>query len=442
MKSVGCPSIAVSASEKSEDGADRVVRPHSSAISSPVHALRFASLNDPPPDDSALRSPSTAHWLHVPSSPLYALDEPWPYSPRFFPYQAMHQGCERPIAFPHLSRPFALAPDVFSPSSPTTSDSGESGSGSSSDHHVPDAPRPARRSLRTRWAMWVGNLPLDVTHKELRTFFTMGPSKKSAHGRDSDHRRLADDLNGVVSVFPITRSGCAFVNYATPTALEQALARFNGAHFRNDLTKPLVCRTPEEEGNGLHPTTLSVASSATSSHRALADHFPKRFFVMKSLTQGDLILSVKTGLWATQRHNEFFLDQAFKTAKEVYLIFSANKSGVFFGYARMISVPRSDPSHVESPANDCRDQVGMSPRSSSMAPGVWSKSTSDGASHWGKEFGVQWVCTRALPFAYTEQVLNPWNRNRRVQVSRDGTELHPAVGQELLRIWGELAVEQ
>ncbi|CAK5283871.1 unnamed protein product [Mycena citricolor] len=423
MKSVGCPSIAVTASEKSEDDVDRVVRLHSSATSSPVHALKFASLNDPPPDDSALRSPSTAHWLHVPSSPLYALDEPWPYSPRFFPYQAMHQGCERPIAFPHLSRPFALAPDVFSPSSPTTSDSGESGSGSSSDHHVPDAPPRAAAVPAHEMGHVVGNLPLDVTHKELRTFFTMGPSKKSAHGRDSDHRRLADDLNGVVSLFP-------------SRARAVRAGAVNGAHFRNDLTKPLVCRTPEEEGNGLHPTTLSVASSATSSHRALADHFPKRFF------RHEVPHTASNGLWATQRHNEFFLDQAFKTAKEVYLIFSANKSGVFFGYARMISVPRSDPSHVESPANDCRDQVGMSPRSSSMAPGVWSKSTSDGASHWGKEFGVQWVCTRALPFAYTEQVLNPWNRNRRVQVSRDGTELHPAVGQELLRIWDELAVEQ
>jgi hypothetical protein len=51
-----------------------------------------------------------------------------------------------------------------------------------------------------------------------------------------------------------------------------------------------------------------------------------------------LDLSVKTGLWATQTHNEGVLDQAFRTSKEVYLIFSVNKSGEFFGYAKSVAV--------------------------------------------------------------------------------------------------------
>ena len=50
--------------------------------------------------------------------------------------------------------------------------------------------------------------------------------------------------------------------------------------------------------------------------------------------QFDLDLSVDKGLWATQRHNEGILDQAFRTSKEVYLIFSVNKSGEFYGYAK------------------------------------------------------------------------------------------------------------
>lgn len=41
-------------------------------------------------------------------------------------------------------------------------------------------------------------------------------------------------------------------------------------------------------------------------------------------------------LWATQRHNEGILDQAFRTSKEVYLIFSVNKSGEFYGYAKYV----------------------------------------------------------------------------------------------------------
>lgn len=43
---------------------------------------------------------------------------------------------------------------------------------------------------------------------------------------------------------------------------------------------------------------------------------------------------MQEGLWATQKHNEVTLDQAYRTSKEVYLIFSVNKSGEFYGYAR------------------------------------------------------------------------------------------------------------
>lgn len=52
------------------------------------------------------------------------------------------------------------------------------------------------------------------------------------------------------------------------------------------------------------------------------------------LMQSDLDLSKENGLWATQKHNEGILDQAFRTSQDVYLIFSVNKSGEFYGYAR------------------------------------------------------------------------------------------------------------
>ena len=45
-------------------------------------------------------------------------------------------------------------------------------------------------------------------------------------------------------------------------------------------------------------------------------------------------LPVERGVWATQKHNEGILDQAYRTAKDVYLIFGVNKSGEFYGYAR------------------------------------------------------------------------------------------------------------
>ncbi|OJT15173.1 hypothetical protein TRAPUB_8277 [Trametes pubescens] len=82
------------------------------------------------------------------------------------------------------------------------------------------------------------------------------------------------------------------------------------------------------------PHSSSSGSYASTNSGILTAYFPKRYFILKSLTQFDLDLSVEKGLWATQRHNEGILDQAFRTSKEVYLIFSVNKSGEFYGYAK------------------------------------------------------------------------------------------------------------
>lgn len=104
-----------------------------------------------------------------------------------------------------------------------------------------------------------------------------------------------------------------------------------------------------------------------------------KYFIVKSLTVEDLEMSVRNGVWATQSHNEAALDKAYKvrhlfllayltatpdftpfrpctlnpgceltttpfqTAEAVYLIFSANKSGEYYGYARMTSPINQDP---------------------------------------------------------------------------------------------------
>ncbi|KAG9014917.1 hypothetical protein FRB90_005107 [Tulasnella sp. 427] len=86
-----------------------------------------------------------------------------------------------------------------------------------------------------------------------------------------------------------------------------------------------------------HSSSASSGSYASTNSSFLARYFPKRYFILKSLSEYDLNLSVDRGVWATQPHNEPILDQAFRTSKEVWLIFGANKSGEFFGYARMMS---------------------------------------------------------------------------------------------------------
>ncbi len=54
---------------------------------------------------------------------------------------------------------------------------------------------------------------------------------------------------------------------------------------------------------------------------------------------------------------------------------------------------------------------------------------------WGTPFKIEWVRVQRLPFYRTRHLRNPWNHDREVKVSRDGTELDPTVGQALLEEW-------
>ena len=54
---------------------------------------------------------------------------------------------------------------------------------------------------------------------------------------------------------------------------------------------------------------------------------------------------------------------------------------------------------------------------------------------WGRPFRVNWIRTERLSFLRTKNLRNPWNHGREVKISRDGTELEPSIGQQLLEEW-------
>lgn len=329
-----------------------------------------------------------------------------------------------------------------------------------------------------------------------------------------------------------------------------------------------------------HRSTNSYASTNSS---FLVRHFPKRVFILKSMTVGELEESVQTGTWRTQRHNEPVLDQAYRTAPEVFLIFGANKTGEFFGYAKMVEpidkeesakraarklpdsipiplesnqyssqsstrtslasshtssvqfaperptvlspsssssiVPMSSPgqltpgidedkmfdaksvtyppkprrsvghtSIVSAPA-DSRPttldpkllrQSGMattiaalrageavaakqlekggsdrkqemddegvlrkdtfpSPESNGLAVDDEEELRVDGEEARGHEFRIEWIRVGPVPFGRTRHLRNPWNTDREVKVSRDGTEVEPNVGSMLMAEWDRTA---
>lgn len=497
---------------------------------------------------------------------------------------------------------------------------------SSSGHGHTQGEKPAvRRSYhpnppahRSEWVMWTGNVPSDTNHDELWKFFNQSSVPDNP------------EPPGVISIFLISRTNCAFINYDSEASLDRAIARFNGQPLRpHDPRCPrLLCRVRRKDddlkagvggqrGQGIHikwikeqksketersehshsdleePGTpssysntnttpsMSVSSDdesgkpplrqkkgsssgsyASTNSSILSRYFPQRYFILKSLTQHDLDISVTKGVWATQKHNEGILDQAYRTSKDVFLIFGVNKSGEFFGYAKMAGPVRqgeqrvswaqrtesssSPPSSLSSVTGRKSDTIpeetqenkddsppyfspgehrlvdesplplsaGASslPRQpfASSAPAelnnqhkkmsiltpplkhsldiqlkqtnfklddtgpikaLKNRSTSDVASDnspvsartthsilqsvveevespekavereegWGDTFRIDWISTNRLPFYRIRHIRNPWNHDREVKVSRDGTELEPSVGQQLIDEWEQLA---
>ncbi|KLT45073.1 hypothetical protein CC85DRAFT_241360 [Cutaneotrichosporon oleaginosum] len=283
---------------------------------------------------------------------------------------------------------------------------------------------PARRS---EWVMWVGNVPSNVSHEELWRFFntTTPPSALS---------NPSEPWRGPSSIFLISRSSCAFVNFSSQADLDRAVPFFHGLSLRpwDPRCPRMVCRVRHKDddlragvgaqrGVGMHRAWVeqqkqaeknlspkapnlelpdhphsqssssnhkSSASFASTNSSFLVHHFPKRYFILKSLTISDLEEAVKTCQWKTQRHNQPILDQAFRTSQEVYLIFGANRSGEFFGYAKMPD--------------------------------------DGGADGLAAPFQLQWVKIAPLSFFRTRHLRNPWNGDREVKVSRDGTEVEPS----------------
>ncbi|KAK9699395.1 hypothetical protein RND81_08G170800 [Saponaria officinalis] len=134
-----------------------------------------------------------------------------------------------------------------------------------------------------------------------------------------------------------------------------------------------------------------------------------RYFIIKSLSYENIQLSVENGIWATQVMNEPTLDEAFNNSRKVILIFSVNASGLFNGYAQMIS------------------SVGQ------RRERLWSQGT--GANKpWGRTFKVKWLRLSNLPFYKTLHLKNPLNEYKPVKISRDCQELSPEVGEALCEL--------
>ena len=186
---------------------------------------------------------------------------------------------------------------------------------------IPSAPRgPPRKPKQSGHALWVGNLPPGALVNDLKDHFS---------------REATKDIE---SVFLISKSNCAFVNYRTEAACAAAMTRFHDSRFQGVR---LVCRlrrttASPTPGVPTGPAALSpsspqsqTAADAISQNRESSNKAEEttraeggaktndKYFIVKSLTVEDLELSARNGIWATQAHNEAGLNKAYEVSRNV-----------------------------------------------------------------------------------------------------------------------------
>jgi hypothetical protein len=171
------------------------------------------------------------------------------------------------------------------------------------------------------------------------------------------------------------------------------------------------------------------------------------------------------------------LNDVLQTAESVFLFFSGNKSGEYYGYARMVSRIGSEGTNsLQTPQYQSQSSSGSdllvpritytpetdtAPRGrivddSSRGTLFWetlydnemeamdvngqldgdpSGSISSAPKSWGIPFRVEWVSTTRVPFFKTRGIRNFLNAGREVKVARDGTELESGAGQRLVQLF-------
>ena len=198
---------------------------------------------------------------------------------------------------------------------------------------VSSIPRgPPRKPKQSGHALWVGNLPPGTTVVSLKDHFS---------------REATKDIE---SLFLISKSNCAFVNYRTEASCTAAMHRFHDSRFNGVR---LVCRLRRSSAPasgvptgpsamvGTQQTSMSPPASPNQDG-AGADGLQEgdpgspihqggneahtnstaanKYFIVKSLTLQDLELSIRNGIWATQSHNEDVLNKAYQVGSSSYII--------------------------------------------------------------------------------------------------------------------------
>ncbi|XP_075250027.1 uncharacterized protein LOC142342547 isoform X2 [Convolutriloba macropyga] len=172
-----------------------------------------------------------------------------------------------------------------------------------------------------------------------------------------------------------------------------------------------------------HLALAALAAEAEGSGGALSEEAERelwlkelfqsaRFYMIKSRNDHNVQLAKEKNVWSTTPQNEPRLNKAFKSSRNVILLFSVTESQRFAGFARLASE-----SCVDAPMPPWQLPPGMSIRALS---GV---------------FQLDWITKEELLFAKTLHLYNEWNLRKPVKIGRDGQEIEPVCGEKLCRLF-------
>ena len=160
----------------------------------------------------------------------------------------------------------------------------------------------------------------------------------------------------------------------------------------------------ENLGNpNIEPSNLYQLQNQNPSNSLIAG---SQFFIIKSSNKENIEKSKKNAVWATTMQNSKKLNEAFNKGK-VILIFSANGTQSYQGYAIMTSYSADSPSNLWQIENNIK---------------------------LGGDFSVVWLCFCELNFLKVKHLQNPKKGGESINKSRDCTELSQNIGYELCKL--------
>ncbi|XP_068103375.1 3'-5' RNA helicase YTHDC2 isoform X2 [Hyperolius riggenbachi] len=243
----------------------------------------------------------------------------------------------------------------------------------------------------------IGQRPRPISSEEL----PMSSSLRTSNGRKSSDLDFPDE--------PSHFDSRANQKSSSPGLMQPAKSKEKATLYpkrHEDKTNPKLSESPSCSSPCKSPPSPASVKSPTSP--SPHQHLQVRYFIMKSNNPRNLEISQQKGIWSTTPSNERKLNRAFWESSAVYLVFSVQGSGHFQGFARMLS------------------DIGQE------------KSQEWGTTSLGGVFRVEWIRKESMPFQFAHHLANPWNDNKKVQISRDGQELEPQVGEQLLMLWDKV----